>query len=1111
MTEPIVTQELGEEYAADKQDMSVDESLDRVRAAQERIESDEGGRSSTGGEATISARPLSVGEVVRNIGSDIGRGIPEIPLKLIAGAAETFTADPLDLLADFAGPGEGGDPNAFEAAATATREFISGVTGGDPDTVTGEFAAQTGNFMAAFIPVLGQIGKVGAATRVGKINMNAVAGIAADFLTTDTPDSEFKERLQATKWGAIAGIGLDRAVNFLRAVRVARRAKIKAREKTPGAEQIDELAGEPKITQEQLRIGEAADAPLIGERNTPGEDALVQAEKEIQARFGSEPVDPARLRAMAELETSTVDINFDRINTADDAQALMRQMTDLFAPSIDKARRGVRDNASTQEAADILGLSLDDVLTRRGGQALNAEESVAFRKIWSSASEKVADLAEKASGLDGPASDLDQIKFRKMLAVFHAINKQVLGARAEAGRTLQSWSINVGGDVERARVITALLEANGGGQVSAQLARRMALAHRMGMTPAQLSKFAENGWKARTLDMVKESFVLGLLWKPSTHMVNLTSNAIVPFQQILERTVARGIARVGGEQADSVVAGEALVMLKGLVAGVRAAGHIGAQSAGLRKQAMDSVASSRGKIDVRVGAISAEAWGLDPDNGWGKFLDLWGSATRIPGRALQAEDNFFKTIGFTIELEAQALRQASKEGAQNGWDVTKIARRAAEITGDPPEHIRLAAADAAIYNTFQGEAGKIGKALMTVRDSVPPAILALPFIRTPVNLLRYTFERSPIAPLVGQWRADVAAGGARSEIALARMATGSAVFMAFIDYASEGHISGPPSRVAGLREARQRQGMEADAVQFGSHSFKINRVDPFGMQLSVAAGIAETMKLYQVEEDDLPELTEIIGAGAVVLSDAILDKTWFTGVQNFMSFAQDPQRRTAKFIERNVQSLVPFSSLIRGVSDVLETTRPADSGWFHVQAMIDGFQTSLPRRKDLWGRNIEVDIVNVFSPARVDEVILNAIDTEILNLGVNIQRVPRVGSFDGVGVNFRQFPRVYEAYVELAGNGIEHPVTRQGAFDFLQDLVSGKDQLSPIYELGSEGPDGRKAADIRRWISRYRDLAQREIMNDPEGRFQSDEFKRFRSVVKTAQERKRDLRMPVIQ
>jgi hypothetical protein len=1151
------------------------------------------------------------------------RGLPEIPLKGAAGIVETVTADPIDLLGDVVGlfQPEGAEPNVFEDAAVATREYISSVTAGDPDTVTGEVAQQMGNFVAAFVPILGQLGKAKQATSTAgkiaqtRIGKDAIAGFIADFLTADTPDEDaFRTRLSQAGIGAVAGVGLDSTVQFLRSVRAAKRLR--------SGKSVSDLEGvAPRITEEASRITGDASAPLVSKRKDISQKRLKDAQAEVEARFGlsrpafhgtksgglirqqgleigagdyngfyftdipedaarwadnwakgegpSEVIEfsidlrnparisdvenakldlgmgwtpaqltkrlkregfdgvidvnetvvfdkkqvfpagaslPSKMRQMAELETTDVTINFDRIDTIDDVERLMQDTTNLFKPSVDDARRGVRTNEATKITADQLGVSTDDLLSFREGQNLNAEEAVAFRKLWGAAAEKTEELARVAADLNSGV--VDQMKFRRSLAIFNAINQRMLGARAEAGRALQSWSIKVGNDGERARLISELIDANGGSEVSTALARRIVAARDMGMTPAQISKIAERGWGARTLDAVKESFVLGLLWTPSTHMVNLTSNTIVPLQQMAERALARQIGRVLGDvPGEGVAPGEALAMGKGILKGIRAAFHISAQGKPLREQVDVGLLNTRNKLDIRRRAISSEAFGLHPDDGLGKFVDFVGSTIRLPGAALRVEDDVYKTVGFAAELETQAVRQATKEGVDSGWDATKIAKRAGELASNPPENIKLASVDAALYNTFQQNVGGFGRALMQLREAAPPAILALPFVRTPMNLLRYTFERSPMAPLVRQWRAEVKAGGARAEIALARMAVGTATFAAMLDYAYEGHLSGPASREPGIREARMRQGLQPDSVRFGDHTFKINRVDPFGLQLSVAAGIAELMKVYQVEAEDIPELSEIIGAAAVMSSDAILDKTWFSGASDMISFMQYPERRGPKFIERKLQGLVPFFTGIKTVSQIAETTRPDVAGWLYVESLVDGFAATLPRRRDLWGRPIQVDVVNVFSPARIVEVKENPIDTEILRLDASIQRITRTGSFQGVPINFRAFPKVYETYVELSGNGIDHPATGLGAFDFLQDFVSGNHAMSTIYDSPIM-TDDRKEAEIRSWIADYRQLAQREIMEDPDGRFQGTQFDEFRRVIEDKQQQAREALIP---
>src|SRR5690242_4615201 len=170
-----------------------------------------------------------------------------------------------------------------------------------------------------------------------------------------------------------------------------------------------------------------------------------------------------------------------------------------------------------------------------------------------------------------------------------------------------------------------------------------------------------------------------------------------------------------------------------------------------------------------------------------------------------------------MELHAQAFRQARSEGLEDA----ALDQRVAAIVADPPPNIRLAAADAALYNTFSNPNGAFGQALLKMRNgggALNPLPLVLPFVRTPVNVARYTFERTPLAPLVGQWRADIAAGGARRDLALARASTVTAMLMTAFDLADQGILSGAgvyPKSDQAKRETRQPLGGQAGSVKVG--------------------------------------------------------------------------------------------------------------------------------------------------------------------------------------------------------------------------------------------------------------------------------------------------------
>jgi hypothetical protein len=95
------------------------------------------------------------------------------------------------------------------------------------------------------------------------------------------------------------------------------------------------------------------------------------------------------------------------------------------------------------------------------------------------------------------------------------------------------------------------------------------------------------------------------------------------------------------------------------------------------------------------------------------------------------------------------------------------------------------------------------------------------------------------------------------------------------------------------------------------------------------------------------------------------------------------------------------------------------------------------------------------------------IDKEILRLGMNLRKPPRVVGIDGFSVDLDKHPGAYQRYVELAGNALQHPAWGIGAFDNLNATVSDNHPLSEVYKLKSDGPDGGKADMIRDMVLDY--------------------------------------------
>jgi len=652
-----------------------------------------------------------------------------------------------------------------------------------------------------------------------------------------------------------------------------------------------------------------------------------------------------------------------------------------------------------------------------------------------------------------------------------------------------------------------MLAGSGGPDVSMKMARNLALLAESGATPATLNQAIRKGAFARTMEAVQEIWINGLLSSPTTHIVNTASNFNVAMQQIGERWVAGKIAKATG--SGGVAEGEAGAMMYGLVSGLWDATRLAGKTL-VGKDGGELTGMLGTKLETREPAVSAQAFDLDAAGGAGRAVDFLGAAFRVPGRLLETQDAFFKSIGYRMELHAQAYRQASSEGL----DGAAFGQRVAEITANPPENIKLAAADAALYNTFTNEAGWFGKWLQQGRakgGAMNPMPFIIPFVRTPVNIARYSFERTPLAPLVGQWRADIQAGGARRDIALARMATGSAAMAVASDLAMQGRVSGQGPKNAAERDLLERQGWKPYSVfvpdaedpkggpssgsASGGRWVSYNRMDPLGQTLGFAADFTEALKRGDVDPEDVDEWNEVMAGGIAAVSQFTINKTYMKGLADFANFMTDNQRYGRGYVDNFVASFLPFTSAMGAAERIVDPTqREADTPMDAVLAKIPGLADQLAPRVDLWGKDIKPDAIygkafDALTPVQVSQAKSSPIDDELARLKTYPAAIDKKGDFEGVPVNWRKWPEVYTAYAKLAGNGAKSTAWGLGAKDFLDALVAGKHELSPVYAMKS---DEKKADYIRDTILDYRARARKEILRDPK-------FKAFADYIREQQ------------
>lgn len=751
----------------------------------------------------------------------------------------------------------------------------------------------------------------------------------------------------------------------------------------------------------------------------------------------------------------------------------LADVAELFADDIAEASRRVQPNALTAQLADDLGMTPARLLRRRNGEAFNAEQALAARRLLVSSGEQLTALARAASAAD--ASDIGLFAFRRALAVHSAIQQEVSGLTAEAGRALQTFRIPAGGSAENLRAVREALEAGGGPEFPRRTAAMLARLADEGR-PGAFNTFARKAVGARTADVLLELWINGLLSGPQTHAVNSLSNALVALWQMSERALAAQIGRLSGEEAVQV--GEAVAQFYGMVHGFRDGVRLGAKTL-----ATGEPSDAFSKIEVRTSrTISGE--NLELSGVAGRAVDYLGELVRVPGRALMAEDEFFKAVGYRMELRARAFRQAREEGLAGSQSRGPMAERIEEIMRDPPVDMRLAAIDAARYQTFTNPLNDRGRDFQRWVSRNPAMRVILPFLRTPTNIIKFAGARTPLAPLSASIRADVAAGGARRDLALARITLGSMLMATVADLTMSGAITGGGPTETATRNTMRRTGWQPYSIRIGDTYLAYNRLDPLGMMIGIAADLTEiTGELGEQDRKSVP--------AALVLATAknLTSKTYLTGISNVVLAIDDPDRYGEAYLRRQLATLVPFTSALAQIERVVDPTlretrvgRADDPDMKFVAELINqvrartpGFSDDLPPRRNVWGRPIVLggglgpDIVSPIYSSTDDP---EPIDAEILRLGVKVYMPERV--IGAVELSAAE----YGAYVALAGNELKDPSTGLGALDTLNAIVAGDHGLAAEYRAASDGEGGGKSLIIRRVLLSFREEARMQVVED---------------------------------
>ena len=429
-----------------------------------------------------------------------------------------------------------------------------------------------------------------------------------------------------------------------------------------------------------------------------------------------------------------------------------------------------------------------DAVTREMAAAMNVSEEVLDQstKIWDSATtlaarhllalsgQRLAQLTNRVNQLSKTGDDtrIMHAQLRRQLVLHSVINNKIRGVRAEQGRALRAWSMDIDIDnpLQSMDQIDALLDQTGGVAVSRDLAKKLGnVLNERG--EAGLNTFSLGGAYANTKEAVHFAWKAGLLFNPRSQGKNIIGNFLLKLMSLPEQAVAgvagsaeRGIRRAigSGKQAEGVYIGESMARALAIHDGFRdALRMIGASI----KQGPTNPSGKVEGINTSVNPISGqrarETLGetvgnrLVPENGIiSTGIDYMGKGVGMSFAGLQSMDEFFRTVVERMQIYEIAYREAARvmndPASRNTAEALERATNAgAEILADPMS-VKEQLIEAADYATMVDKFGAVGsKSEMfynTARVIQNTAVggFLFGFLKTPANVIKRVAERNPM-------------------------------------------------------------------------------------------------------------------------------------------------------------------------------------------------------------------------------------------------------------------------------------------------------------------------------------------------------------------------------
>lgn len=1057
----------------------------------------------------------------QNDGNSFMQHIAEIPPSIGSGLAKAtqelgnFAIDVADWVDDAAGAGLI-DPDQRITALTNPDNVFQ------PETGTGKVVREITSFLLPFGAASKAAKGIQATSRLAKFTKAGAIGFGVDFaaydpheerlsnliqkapelanpvseyLAADRKDSRAEGRFKNALEGMLLGTGaefliegLTRGVKAVKGSRVANNVL--------------------KDTEALAKKADEAEIDVTGDE-VDGLEELSKAVKE------------ERDGAIPEVDASRIDEVQSNIPTPKQIDEQVEQLSFDFEAQVEESRRGVISDEVVDSMATKLGVTREDLLGREIGEALNAETLLGQAKYIDTAVDELNSLQKAA--ING--SDADKAAFLARFQQYVGERAHFLGATAEAGRSLRAARIakNSLANDEKARFIDDYLKMGGGKESVDEILTRME-----GFDAGQFSDVAKRSVGRFLKDAVFETWINSLLSGPRTHLTNILSNSTVVASSIAETGFARASSLAFGSK-DSVQEGELYAQLSGLMAGINDGISLAAES--FRTGQPSSVGTKLDELPVRTISPSSvsetfpqlEKTLFDEEGGltiMGKGVQILGDIVGIPSRFLLAEDEFFKAVHMRSQVHQLATRQGRLRQAAEGLSDEQTMSVIKDLIDNPPADITSESMNVAKRNTFTNDlqpgsfSQKLNDLIKTEIGGIAPLRAVLPFIRTPINILEFAWDRTPFRP--GKLMSDMKAGGVRRDTAIARVGLGTSVMATMAMMAGNGMVTGRGPGNVKSRKFLENSGWQPYSFKVGDNYIQYDRLDPWGQVVGMAADMSTVFQ--EVTSDNRDDAETVLATGLGMMVENMTPEFMTENLSNFLEIFQEGReknRAVTNFLTNLGSSTVPFSGLMRDIRKIADPTKRElraqpevdiplfDETVNKVMNNIPGLSDNLPPKRNMFGD--EIHYPGSFSPIAVTKDKKDPVVNEMIELGMNsvlrnketrpgethlvVDMPPRFiqKRFAGKSVNVNLTNEQYDKFVQYsAGIGLkQQPIPGKNLREAIGQEIKTQ-RLSRSLSGGGKPTDEAKRLAIKQLILTYRKAGKAQLLREEQSIF--DEF-----------------------